>query len=47
MNVLPALIFAQGLSCLAQVVGYNVHRLQTLDFTEPLKSEQKVFARGL
>lgn len=47
MNVVSDLIFVQGLSSLAQVVGYNVHWLQTLDYTEPLKSKQKLVARGL
>lgn len=47
MNVVSDLIFVQGLSILAQVVGYNVHWLQTLDYTEPLKSKQKLVARGL
>lgn len=47
MNGISDLIFVQGLSSLAQVVGYNVHWLQTLDYTKPLKSKQKLVARGL
>lgn len=47
MIVVQDLIFIQGLSSLAQVVAYNVHWLQTLDYTEALKSKQKLVAKGL
>lgn len=47
MNGVSDLIFIQGLSSWAEVVGYNVHWLQTLDYTEPLKSKQKLVAGGL
>lgn len=39
MTVVPDLILVQGLSALAQVVAYNVHWLQSPDYTEPLKSK--------
>ena len=47
VNGVSDLIFVQGLSTLAQAVGYNVNWLQTLGYTEPLKCKQQLVAGGL